>query len=108
MRRVTSVEVSPSDDIGTDLFTVEFDENGFNRYPGQSKCFHVIELQNGRLTMQPNNFLRWSESSFTDPQGDLSWLRRQREVSGGAEAVPAESGAIPTSGKARRARLLIV
>ena len=107
MRRVTSVEVSPSDDIGTDLFTVEFDENGFNRYPGQSKCFHVIELQNGRLTMQPNNFLRWSESSFTDPQGDLSWLRRQREgLEGLRRCQP--SGAIPTSGKARRARLLIV
>ena len=37
--------------------------------------------------MQPNNFLRWSESSFTDPQGDLSWRRRQRTV-WGAETAP--------------------
>ena len=50
--------------------------------------------------MQPNNFLRWSESSFTDPQGDLSWRRRQRTV-WGAETAPIEWSKRPDDGKAK-------
>ncbi|MEK9725126.1 MAG: hypothetical protein VW405_16810, partial [Rhodospirillaceae bacterium] len=61
---------------GTYLFTLEFGDNGFSRYPAQSKCLHAIELDSGRLTWQPNNCLTFTEASFTSP-GDTSWLRRQ-------------------------------
>lgn len=67
---------------GSYLATLEFGDNGFSRYPGQSKSLHLIELDNGRLTLQPNDRLRWHESSFTKPDGDVSWLRRQTEVWG--------------------------
>lgn len=50
--------------IGSYLFTVEFGEDGFSRYPGQAKCLHAVELDNGRLTFQP------------------TWLRRNTEAWG--------------------------
>ncbi len=64
------------------LFTLEFGEDGFSRYPAQSKCLHAIELENGRLTLQPNDRIVWHETSFTNKDGDTSWLRRQSEVYG--------------------------
>lgn len=62
---------------GSYLFTVEFDSDGFSRYPAQSKCLHCIRLNNGRLTMQPNNYLRWTEASFTNHLLPTTYLRRQ-------------------------------
>lgn len=67
---------------GSYLFTVEFGEDGFSRYPGQAKCLHAIELDNGRLTFQPNDRVIWHDSSFTQPGEVPQWLRRQSEVWG--------------------------
>jgi hypothetical protein len=35
------------------------------------KCGHVIELDGGQLAIQPNNRIRWFESSFTDNDAPL-------------------------------------
>ena len=67
---------------GSYLFTLEFGDNGFSRYPEQSKSLHAIELVDGRLAWQPNDALRWHEASFTDTESDVSWLRRQTAVWG--------------------------
>lgn len=64
------------------LFTLEYGNNGFSRYPAQSKSMHAIELTNHRLTWQPNDRVLWNESSFNKKDGDTSWLRRQTEVWG--------------------------
>lgn len=75
--RELPVRVIKSGDGGTYLFTIEFGEDGFSRYPGQTKCFHALQLEHGRLTFQPNNFLLWHESSFTTTDKPPTWLRRQ-------------------------------
>jgi hypothetical protein len=67
---------------GQYLFSVEFADNGFSRYPAQSKTLHALRLDDGRLTFQPGNFFTVYDSSFTDLHGDCSWLRRQTEAWG--------------------------
>lgn len=64
------------------LFTIEFQNDGFSREPTQSKCFHCIELENGRLTLRPNDHLLWTEKSFTDHTLPTDYLRRQTNVYG--------------------------
>lgn len=63
------------------LFTVEFGEDGFSRNPEQSKCLHALELDNGRLTLQPNDRLLFHDASFTTPHTP-DWLRRPSTVYG--------------------------
>lgn len=65
---------------GSYLFTIEFENDGFSRYPAQSKCLHCISLENGRLTLQPNDHLLWTEHSFTDHSLSTNYLRRQENV----------------------------
>jgi hypothetical protein len=77
-----TVELLPTGPKGSYLFTIEFDNDGFSKYPAQSKCLHCIRTDNGRLTMQPNNYLRWTEMSFTDHSLPLNYLRRQQIVYG--------------------------
>ena len=67
--------------IGNYLFTLEQGDNGFSKYPPQSKSLHALQLRNGRLTWQPNDRLRWNDLSFTKG-GDVTWLARQTEVWG--------------------------
>lgn len=86
--RELAVRVEATGDTGTYLCTLEFGDNGFSRYPPQSKCLHLVELDHGRLTLQPNNHLRWSEASFTHLDKPVDWLRRQSTV-WGAETWPA-------------------
>ncbi|MGH9238761.1 MAG: hypothetical protein ACRD3G_12050 [Vicinamibacterales bacterium] len=68
--------------LGSYLFTLEWGNNGFSKFPAQSKSMHAIQLRNGRLTWQPNDRLRWKDPSFTKDGADTSWLRRQTEVWG--------------------------
>lgn len=64
---------------GSYLFTVAPVGDAFSAYPEQSKEFSFVELNNGRLTIQPTNHLLFTEKSFTRPDG---WpvLRRQTET----------------------------
>jgi hypothetical protein len=68
---------------GRYLFSVAPLEDAFSQVPEQAKEFTFVALDNGRLTCQPTNHLRFHERSFTTavvgspfPRG----LRRQTEV----------------------------
>jgi hypothetical protein len=51
---------------GSYLFTVAPIGDGFSNAPEQSKEFKFIELDNGRLTIQPTNKVLFKDNSFTD------------------------------------------
>ncbi len=58
---------------GRYLFTLDWaDPQGmtFAEQPGQHKCGHVIELDEGNYAIQPNNRLRVFDPSFTTKFGD--------------------------------------
>ncbi len=66
---------------GTYLFTAAPIGDAFSAYPDQAKEFCFIQLDNGRLTIQPTNHVVFRERSFTDntltfPKG----LKRQSET----------------------------
>lgn len=50
---------------GRYLFTAAPVGDGFSAYPEQAKEFLFIELENGRLTIQPTNHVVVEERSFT-------------------------------------------
>lgn len=74
--------VHGADLMGRYLFTVAPVGDGFSAYPEQAKEFVFIELDDGRLTIQPTNFVLFEEKSFThNPK--LEWpegLKRQTET----------------------------
>jgi hypothetical protein len=53
---------------GQYLFTVAPIDGGFSRYPEQAKEFCFIQLDNGRLTIQPTDKVLFCDSSFVTPQ----------------------------------------
>jgi hypothetical protein len=66
---------------GQHLFSVAPVGDGFSQVPEQAKEFHFIQLENGRLTIQPTNRIVYEERSFT--VGPLTFphgLARQTEV----------------------------
>jgi hypothetical protein len=66
---------------GTYLFTAAPVGDGFSAYPDQAKEFCFIQLDNGRLTIQPTNHVVFRERSFTDNKLEFpSGLRRQNEI----------------------------
>jgi hypothetical protein len=67
--------------IGTYLFTAAPIGDGFSAYPDQAKEFCFIELENGRLTIQPTNNIVFRERSFTDNRLDFpQGLKRQADI----------------------------
>jgi len=66
---------------GTYLFTAAPVNDGFSAYPEQAKEFCFIQLNIGRLTIQPTNHVVFRERSFTDNKLEFpSGLRRQTET----------------------------
>jgi hypothetical protein len=66
---------------GKYLFTVAPIGDGYSAYPEQAKEFCFIQLDNGRLTIQPTNHVVFRERSFTDNKLEFpSGLRRQTNV----------------------------
>jgi hypothetical protein len=66
---------------GQYMFTVAPVGDQFSSYPDQAKEFMFIQLDNGRLTVQPTNHLVFRERSFT--KGNMEFpkgLKRQNEV----------------------------
>lgn len=51
--------------LGTYLFSACPLDDGFTAYPDQAKEFIFIQLDNGRLTIQPTNYVLFRENSFT-------------------------------------------
>lgn len=58
---------------GKYLFTIDDYYADLNSLPvgyaddPDSKCFHFIQLDNGRYCVSPNNFLRWHNLNFCEP-----------------------------------------
>ena len=65
---------------GTYLFTAAFIEDAFTRTPDQGKEFSFIELENGRLTIQPTNRILFEDKSFTVDTGVPKDLLTQTQV----------------------------
>jgi hypothetical protein len=66
---------------GKYLFTAAPIGDGFSAYPEQAKEFCFIQLDIGRLTIQPTNHVVFRERSFTDNKLEFpSGLRRQTDV----------------------------
>lgn len=65
---------------GTYLFTAAPIGDGFSAYPEQAKEFYFIELDNGRLTVQPTNNVVLEERSFTTSTEFPHDLKRQTIV----------------------------
>jgi len=53
---------------GRYIFTVAPIEDGFSNSPSQSKEFKFIQLDNGRITIQPTNKILFIDKSFTDKE----------------------------------------
>jgi hypothetical protein len=70
-----------SEFMGRYLFTAAPVDDAFSGYPEQAKEFSFVQLDNGRLTIQPTNHLIFSEKSFT--RGAMEFpnnLKRQTDV----------------------------
>ena len=66
---------------GRYLFSVAPVGDGFSAQPEQAKEFHFIELENGRLTVQPTDRVVYEDKSFTvGPLAFPHGLARQTEV----------------------------
>jgi hypothetical protein len=50
---------------GNYMMTFDWYDNSFSDEPGQYKCLHMIELDNGNYALQPNNRIFWKHMSFT-------------------------------------------
>lgn len=75
------VKANDREFLGSYLFTAAPVGDGFSAYPEQAKEFCFIELENGRLTIQPTNHVLFQEISFTDPT--FEWprgLQRQTHI----------------------------
>jgi hypothetical protein len=62
---LSEMRVTTKTNTDTYLFTAAFLEDGFTRSPEQGKEFSFIELDNGRLTIQPTNRILFEDKSFT-------------------------------------------
>lgn len=67
--------------VGSYLFTAAPIGDAFSAYPEQAKEFCFIQLDNGRLTIQPTNHVVFRDKSFTSDKLELpKGLKRQVEV----------------------------
>ena len=74
------MQVSTKKDKGIYLFTAAFSGDGYTRVPEQSKEFSFIQLNNGRLTVQPTNRTLFEDRSFTVDTGVPTDLLTQKHV----------------------------
>jgi len=77
-KRMSYLDRHKNSHTGNYLFTLDWhhpDDNvayaGWAQNPGQHKCGHVIELDNGNYAIQPNNRILAYDPSFTTKAGDL-------------------------------------
>jgi len=73
-----SVKVEDTIYAGEYLFSVTHMHDGWSDTPEQDKEFIFIKLNNGRLTIQPTNRVRFIDHSFVTP--DLPNLKTQTDI----------------------------
>jgi hypothetical protein len=64
---------------GDYLFSVAPANDGFSAEPGQNKEFTFIALDNGRLTIQPTDYVLFADLSFCKPEWPRG-MKRQTEI----------------------------
>jgi hypothetical protein len=62
-----TTKVGPNILSGTYLFSTAHLNDGWSDSPDQDKEFIFIELNNGRLTIQPTNKVAFQDNSYTLP-----------------------------------------
>jgi hypothetical protein len=69
--RMSYIDRSKTNVPGTYLFTLDWHspetnilDDGYSENPGQHKCGHVIQRDDGNFAVQPNNRVRIKEPSF--------------------------------------------
>lgn len=73
-------KVAPNKDIaGKYLFSVSPIDDGFSAEPSQNKEFTFVELDNGRLTIQPTDYIVFNDKSFTEAKWPTG-MKRQRDI----------------------------
>jgi hypothetical protein len=65
---------------GTYLFQTGFIGDSYSLCPEQDKTFFWIRLDNGRLTVQPTNRVRFHDASFQLPSATPARLKLQSEI----------------------------
>ncbi len=67
-KKMSYVDRSKNVEYGRYLFTIDWfgdaKTNGFAEVPGQHKCGHFLELDNGNYAIQPNNRVRLFDPNF--------------------------------------------
>ena len=58
---------------GSYLMTFDWNDNAFSDEPSQRKNGHLIKLEDGNFTIQPNNRILWKDPSFTTETPELDW-----------------------------------
>ena len=75
------VRANGNEHEGNYLFSVAPIADGFSAYPEQAKEFCFVKLTNGRLSVQPTNYVVFKEVSFTSNKLEFpSGMKRQEEV----------------------------
>lgn len=77
MRCTAMIPMGLREERGSYLFTAVPIGDGFSAYPEQAKEFSFIELENGRLTIQPTDLVLFEDASFTKASGWPRGLKRQ-------------------------------
>ena len=58
---------------GKYMMTFDWTDNAYSDDPSQRKNAHLIELDSGNYTLQPNNRTLWFDPAWTDKEPSLDW-----------------------------------
>jgi hypothetical protein len=58
---------------GNYMMTFDWRDNCFSDEPSQRKNAHLIQLDTGNYTLQPNNRTLWFDPSWTTKEPELDW-----------------------------------
>lgn len=51
-----------------------YGNDGFSEEPSESKCAHLIKLDNGHFCLQPNNkIIKWFDNAFVTNKDKIDW-----------------------------------
>jgi hypothetical protein len=75
-----TVRADDQEHEGEYLFSVAPVGDAFSAAPDQGKEFTFVRLDNGRLTIQPTDYVLFQEKSFTSVEGWPRGMKRSSEV----------------------------
>lgn len=94
-KRIVYYDRNKKEKKGKYLFTLDWGQadpnvldTGFSEVPGQHKCGHLIQLDDGNYAIQPNNRVKLFEPSFVTKWGQLVIERKLGTESWSVENQP--------------------